>query len=77
MADDENDLWSRYNELKGVYDVVEDRIFNYRDYVESCTGTPMSPQELHTQREELFDEMSTLWRQLPHEEEERGLDKWL
>lgn len=76
MVDSVDELWCRYNELKGVYDVVEDRIFNYRAYVESCTGTPMSPQELHMRREELFGEMSMLWRKLPHEEK-RGLDKWL
>ena len=76
MVVDEEELQNRYNSLKEGYDVTEHNIFHYKDYVQQCTGNPLSPEELICQRNSLFDEMSRLWRQLPHEEKE-GLDKWL
>jgi len=50
--------------LTREYDTVQYSIFHYKEYVHSCNGKCLTPGELITRRNELFEEISKLTRQI-------------
>ena len=57
-------LKKKKERLVQEYEVVQGWIFNYKDYVHSCKGKCLTPGELITRRNELFEEISKLTRQI-------------